>query len=113
MARINGSLRTQSAIRMKQERRDKELAALFGRDLVEDAHQTDPISLTLTPERMDAVHDAADKLLAEAGNTVSQRRTIMGLDAETRLALCMWVMDLELGAKLVAIAIRDKFRVCG
>jgi hypothetical protein len=107
MARIHSPLCHQSAsFRMRQERRDRELAALFGRHLVEQAHGTDAAELDLTAERMDAVHDAADELLAHAGDTLAQNRIVRSLDPYTRLILCMWVMDLGLAAKLAAQAIR-------
>jgi hypothetical protein len=113
MVCIHGSVRRESAARLRQQRRDKELAAMFGRGLMEKARETDPMALDLTAERMESVHEAADQLLAKAGDTLGQRRTVARLDPETRLALCMWVMDLGLAAKLAARAIRGQLEVCG
>ena len=113
MVCIHGAVRRQSAARLRQQRRDIELAALFGRELVQEARDTDPMALDLTADRMDAVHHAADTLLAKSGDTLAQRRTVAGLDGQTRLALCMWIMDLGLAAKLAARAVRGEFQVCG
>jgi len=90
-----------------------EMAAMFGRKLVRAARETDPMALDLTAERMEAVHNAADTLLAKSGDTLGQRRTVTRLDAETRLALCMWIMDLGLAGKLAARAVRGPIQVCG
>lgn len=114
MARIYGPVRYQSAaLRMRQARRDTELVALFGRELVDQANATDVADLELTAERMESVHDAADDLLTRSGDTLSQCRIVRSLDPATRLVLCMWVMDLSLAARLAARAIREPAQVCG
>lgn len=114
MARIHGSVRYQStANRMRQARRDLELAALFGRNLVDRAHATDVADLELTAKGMEAVHDAADDLLTHSGDTVAQHGIIRNMDPHTRLVLCMWCLDMSLAARLAARAIRDPIQVCG
>lgn len=113
MARIHGPIPDQSAVRrMTQERRDHELAALFGQPLIVAARAIDPADIVITAESMDAVHDAADELLAQAGDAAAQRRIVEGLEAGTQLLLCMWVMDLSLGPILAERAARQPFQVC-
>jgi hypothetical protein len=98
---------------MRQARRDLELAALFGRGLVEQAHATDVAELELSAARMEAVHDAADDLLTHCGDTVAQHEIIRSLDPDTRLVLCMWCLDMSMAARLAARAIREPMPVCG
>ena len=113
MARIHRPLSDRQANRVSDRRQHWELVALFGRDMVQEGEATDPADLELTAERMDAVHTAADELLANAGNTLAQRRIVLALERETRLTLCMWVMDLNLAARLASRAIREPAAVCG
>jgi hypothetical protein len=94
-----------TVIRMFPERRILEAKALFGRSLVRLARMTDPADLELTAETMDAVHDAADELLEHAGDPRAQGRVVAALNPQTRLLLCMWVIDLSLGANLARRAI--------
>lgn len=89
----------------RQHRKERELAALFGDDLVHRARVTDPAELDLSSDLMDAVWDAADRLLRDAGNPTAQRASVEGLSAAVRLALCMWVLDLDLAGKLYALAV--------
>lgn len=114
MARIDGSIRYQStANRMREARRDQELTELFGEGLVKRAHATNVAALEVSAESMDAVHDAADELLAHSGDIGLQRRIVAYLNPATRLLLCMWVMDLSLAASLAARAIREPMQVRG
>lgn len=86
-------------------RRDKELASLFGMDLVQKAKATDPADLNLTADLMAAVHDSADGLMVMAGCPRAQRELINDLNEETRLALCMWIQDMELSEKLAYLSL--------
>jgi hypothetical protein len=113
MASVHRPLRHQSAARMRQERRDRELVALFGREIVEDAHRTEVCDLHLTAEGMELVHDAADELLMRSGEALEQRRIVSKLDRFTRLVLCMWLVDLDLAASLAARAIQQPSQVRG
>lgn len=107
MARIHSALRPATAMRLERQRRlEHELAALFGRGLVERAKETDPADLALSAELMDTVHDAADNFLAHAGDTVAQRAIVAALSADARLVLCMWVQDMGLAVKLTAAVLR-------
>jgi hypothetical protein len=83
-------------------RLDRELAALFGRALVSEATSPRPIAIDWTPACVAAVHTAVDTLLERSGNPQAQRRIIHGLDVRTSLALCRWVKDPTLAAKLAA-----------
>lgn len=94
-------------------RRILEAKSLFGRSLVREARYTDPADLELTAETMDAVHDAADELLEHAGDPRAQGRLVAALHPQTRLALCMWVIDLSLGATLAKMAISAPSQVRG
>lgn len=98
MVRVHGSVSpAKTASRL-----ERELTALFGRDLLKQAKAIDPADLELSEELMDAVHDAADHLLDHAGNPAMQRVVVMALPADVRLVLCMWLFDLELVATLTA-----------
>jgi hypothetical protein len=90
-----------------------EAKALFGRSLVRQARYTDPADIELTAETMDAVHDAADELLEHAGDPRAQGRLVAALNPQTRLVLCMWVIDLSLGGTLAKRAVSEPIRVCG
>jgi len=78
-----------------------ELRRLFGEPMVRLAETTDPMALELTAALMDRVHDGADALLTMRGDTEEQHRYVRALPHEVRLALCMWLMDTGLAAKLV------------
>jgi len=68
--------------------------------VVSQARLTDPAELDLSAALMEAVWDAADQLLRDAGNPYAQRAYVQGMPEAARLVLCMWVMDLELVRKL-------------
>ena len=89
------------------------LKAVFGRSLVCKACETDPADLELSAAAMHAVRDAADELLARAGDTEEQGRVVDTLQPTVRLALCMWMIDLSLGAHLAARAINASAQVRG
>jgi hypothetical protein len=114
MARIDSAVRDQSTtsgvISLEY---GLALKAVFGRSLVCKACATDPADLELTAGAMHAVRDAADELLARAGDTEAQGRVVEMLPASVRLALCMWMLDLSLGATLAARAIYASMPVCG
>ena len=61
-------------------------------------------SLAVTPELMEAVHDAADALLTMRGHPERQRSYLAGVPFTVRLVLCMWLTDTELAAKLIRVA---------
>lgn len=78
-----------------------ELKRLFGEPVVYLARITDPASLDLSAALMDRVHDGADALLALKGHPQEQCRYIGELPFDVRLVLCMWLLDLDLAAKLL------------
>ena len=79
----------------------KDLRRLFGEPVAYLANITDPVTLDLTAELMDRVHDGADALLNMRGNLAEQQRYITGLPFMVRLVLCMWLMDTDLASKLI------------
>lgn len=78
-----------------------ELLRLFGEPLLRLAESTDPMALDLPAALMDRVHDGADALLTLRGDTEEQHRYVLALPHEVRLALCMWLMDTGMAAKIV------------
>lgn len=82
----------------------RDLRRLFGEPVAYLAKITDPVTLDLTAELMDRVHDGADALLNMRGNLAEQQRYITGLPFTVRLVLCMWLTDTELAAKLIRVA---------
>lgn len=79
----------------------RDLRRLFGEPVAYLANITDPVTLDLTAELMDRVHDGADALLNMRGNLAEQQRYITGLPFMVRLVLCMWLMDTDLASKLI------------
>lgn len=79
----------------------RDLRRLFGEPVAYLANITDPVTLDLTAELMDRVHDGADALLNMRGNLAEQQRYITGLPFTVRLVLCMWLMDTDLASKLI------------
>ena len=79
----------------------RDLRRLFGEPVAYLANITDPVTLDLTAELMDRVHDGADALLNMRGNLAEQQRYITGLPFMVRLVLCMWLMDADLASKLI------------
>lgn len=81
-----------------------EMRQLFGDPVVYMAGITDPASLSLSPELMHSVQEAAESLLKNRGKPSAQRGSIVGLSFTVRLALCMWLTDVKLAAKLIRVA---------
>lgn len=79
----------------------RDLRRLFGEPVAYLANITDPVTLDLTAELMDRVHDGADALLNMRGNLAEQQRYITGLPFMVRLVLCIWLMDTDLASKLI------------
>ena len=79
----------------------RDLRRLFGEPVAYLAKITDPVTLDLTSELMDRVHDGADALLNMRGNLAEQQRYITGLPFTVRLVLCMWLSDTHLASKLI------------
>ena len=107
MVRLNRSscFTTASRRLARQQQRERELSALFGKELVDRARFTDPAELDLSAELMDTVWTGADQLLRDAGNPTVQRAFVEQLPDAVRLVLCMWIMDLELAGKLYALTL--------
>lgn len=106
MARINGPVSTATAGRIK--RRDRELEALFGPAMVLVAKAADPACLELTADLMEKVHATADLLLRLSGKPAEQRKLVKFLPSDVRMVLCMWIMDMNLAAKLTERVLAGK-----
>jgi hypothetical protein len=114
VARIDGSLCDQStAGSLTALGRALALEAIFGRSLVCKALEVDPAELDITVDALLAVSSAAAELLERSRDTEAQCRVVERLAPQTRLALCLWMLDLSLGAKLAARAIYASMQVRG
>ena len=86
---------------MKRKPIRQDLKHLFGEPVTSLAKIVGLESLAVTPELMEAVHDAANTLLKMRGQSERQRGYLVGLPFTVRLVLCMWLTDTELAAKLI------------
>ena len=89
---------------MKRKPIRQDLKHLFGEPVTSLAKIVGLESLAVTPELMEAVHDAADMLLKMRGQSERQRGYLAGLPFTVRLVLCMWLNDSELATKLIRVA---------
>lgn len=89
---------------MKRPNTDRELKSLFGEPVFYLAGITDPATIDLSAALMDRVHDGADALLLMKGCRDEQARYVDGLPFNVRLVLCMWLRDMGMASKLVAVA---------
>lgn len=89
---------------MKRKPIRQDLKHLFGEPFTSLAKLVELESLAVTPELMEAVHDAADALLTMRGHPERQRGYLAGLPFTVRLVLCMWLIDAELAARLIRVA---------
>lgn len=71
-------------------RLDKELACLFGRQVVADCKK-----LKLEEVALEAglVAEGARQLIAAEGNPKQQRAIVRAMDEETALTLCRWIRE--------------------
>ena len=75
----------------KQESRlEHELAFLFGKEVVE---QSKKISIDQMYIEADLVAEGARQLLEHKGQPEAQRRIIEGMDDDTAMALCKWIIE--------------------
>ena len=89
---------------MKRKPIRQDLKNLFGEPVTSLAKIVGLESLAVTPELMEAVHDAADAMLTMRGQSERQRGYLAGLPFTVRLVLCMWLNDSELATKLIRVA---------
>ena len=89
---------------MKRKLIRRDLKHLFGEPVSSLAKIVGLESLQITPELMEAVHEAADALLTMHGQSERQRGYLVGLPFTVRLVLCMWLNDAHLAAKLIRVA---------
>ncbi len=88
----------------------RELQRLFGEPVTYLASVTDAATLELSAALMERVHDGADALLTMCGHPAEQQRYIGGLPFDVRLVLCMWLLDTDLGVKLVESTLHNDRR---
>ena len=74
----------------RESRLEHELAFLFGKEVVE---QSQKISIDQMYIEADLVAEGARHLLEHTGQPEAQRRIIEGLDDDTAMALCKWVIE--------------------
>lgn len=91
-------MRTSNPRKLRQER---DMQRLFGDAVVCIANLTDPATLDLTEALMDRVHDAAERLLHLAGDPAEQQRYVSAMPFETRLVLCMWLIDTTMATRII------------
>lgn len=85
----------------RKKREIDQMRQLFGEAVVYIASLADPIDLDLSESLMDRIHDAADRLMTLSGSPAEQVRYVSAMPFETRLVLCMWLMDTNLAAKMI------------
>ena len=73
-------------------RLDKELTALFGKQLVTQSKQLSIDDMAL---EADLVAEGARQLIEQSGRPEAQRRSVNCMDADTALALCKWIREPE------------------
>ena len=71
-------------------RLDKELACLFGRQVVADCKK---LKLEEVALEADLVAEGARQLIAAEGNPKQQRAIVRAMDEETALTLCRWIRE--------------------
>jgi len=71
-------------------RLDKELACLFGRQVVADCKKLKLEEVALEAE---LVAEGARQLIEAGGNPKQQQAIVRAMDEETALALCRWIRE--------------------
>ena len=74
----------------KGSRLDREVAFLFGRELVEQSRR---VSIEAMAVEADLVAEGARQLRQQMGHPERQRAIIRAMDADTALALCKWIRE--------------------
>ncbi len=86
--------------REAQARTHDELAALFGKETVEQAEQLDIADLNLSDEITASIADGIRTLKGLKGKPAAQANFVNSLQPGARLLLCMWIMDMDLLKKV-------------
>lgn len=80
-------------------RLDAELQVLFGRSVLMQAQKG---AIDLMAVDVDLLADTALELRQAKGEPLRQRAIVDALDADTALALCMWIRDSAIGRRIIA-----------
>jgi len=83
-----------------QELLARELACLFGKDIVEQARQLDIADLNLTDDMTSAIGDGVRQLKQLKHDPEAQQQWVNKQEPGLQLLLCMWVMDMDLLDKI-------------
>ncbi len=78
----------------------RELAALFGEAIVEQARMVDIADLNMTDQMTAAIGDGIKHLKQLKGSPEQQRQWMEKQEAGLRLLLCLWIMDMGLLDKI-------------
>ena len=80
---------------------DPRLTALFGASIVEQAKLIDVVDLNLDEKMTACIAAGVAGLKQRRGDVDGLRRYIESLQPGEQLLLCMWIMEMELGDKLL------------
>ena len=78
----------------------RELACLFGKDIVEQARLLDIADLNLTDDMTTAIGDGVRHLKQLKHDPEAQQQWVNKQEPGLQLLLCMWVMDMDLLDKI-------------
>lgn len=78
----------------------RELSFLFGADIVEQARLIDIADLNLTDEMTDGIGTGIRRLKELKQDPGAQREWVSEQAPGLRLLLCLWIMDMDLLAKI-------------
>lgn len=81
-------------------RLDKELTALFGKQLVTQSKQ---LSLDDMALEADLVAEGARQLIEQIGKPEAQRQIVNCMDTDTALALCKWIREPEAAVQALSV----------
>lgn len=80
----------------EEEHRAREMAYLFGNEIVKQAKLIDVATLDLNEEIVRCIADGVRELKQLRGRPEAQVNYVRELQSGTKLLLCMWIMDMNL-----------------
>ena len=86
----NSLITTKERTSKQESRVEHELAFIFGKEVVE---QSQKINIEQMYVEADLVAEGARQLLEHTGQPEAQRRIVEGMDDDTAMALCKWVIE--------------------
>src|SRR5688572_21705050 len=81
---------------------DRELAVLFGNEIVEQARLVDVVDLNLDERMTASISNGLTRLKQLRHDPASQRDLVAGMGAGEKLLLCMWIMEMDLWDRIEA-----------